>query len=754
MRKIILAALLCALPIHTLFAAAQPVAKNDIPAAGDAAAAKDVAPVIDRKSLKQISNQNALYLKSAADSASITLGGNSDGIITRAVLQLQYTFSPALIPGESHLKVIVNDETAGVIPVTRENTGRNVTQDVQIDPRLFADINRIRFEFVGHYTHEREDPSHNSLWMEISGASQLELTVQKLATVNNLALLPKPFFDPKDFDSKLSLQFVFSSIPSKSTLNAAGIISSWFGKLAAWRGARFSARLDSIQEGNAIVFVTATDRPGFLGQYPKIEGPALEMITSPIDGHSKLLLVLGRDGNELKIAAQALVLGSAALSGSKAQIGEVKFESARQPYDAPNWVRLDRPVKFGELVSYPQELQVAGRRPEDIRVRLRVPVDLFTWRSKGVPVDLKYRYTPDTCANDLRLRVSINDELVQSLSLPPAGEAAKDGALPSDMTDKLSGASQKLLLPAFKLAARNELQFNFTAGYPNGNNCRGSVSENVRSMIDADSQLDFTGFPHYAEMPNLNFFATSGFPFTKYADLSQTVVVMPERPTTHDIETMLFLLGRMGESTGYPATQFKVAAPNDETLLKNADLLVIGASLGQGLLAGWAEELPVSIKDNVIRVSQPKRSNTLYSWLNFEAKSDSTVLAEQKISSNGTLAAMLGFESPLSSKRSVVAIVATEPQQLPQVIYALEDNRLTRDIQGSAVLVHPDKIESFLVGPTYFVGDLPLLTSVRLLLANHPILLAIMAILALLMSAFALSRALKLLADRRLGEGN
>lgn len=753
MKNLILAVLLCVLPIKTLFAA-QSAANNATAVASDAPAVKDVATVVVQKSLKQISNQNVLYLKSTAGSTSVTFGGNSDGIITHAILHLQYTFSPALIPGESHLKIIVNDETVSVLPVTKENTGRNITQDVQIDPRLFADINRIRFEFVGHYTHDHEDPSHNSLWVEVSGASQLELTVQKLETKNNLALLPEPFFDPRDFNSKLSLPFVFSSIPSKATLNAAGIISSWFGKLAAWRGARFPAQLDSLQGGNAIVFATANDRPSFLGQYPKIEGPALEVITNPIDGHSKLLLVLGRDGNDLKIAAQALVLGGAALSGSKALVNNAKFESARQPYDAPGWVRLDRPMKLGELISYPQELQVTGRHPEDIRVHLRVPVDLFTWRSRGVPVDLKYRYTPDICANDLRLRVSINDELVKSFSLSPSGEVEKDRVRPSGMDDSLFGASQNFLLPIFKIAARNELQFNFTTGYPKESICKDSVSENVRSMIDADSQLDFTGFSHYAEMPNLNFFATSGFPFTKYADLSQTVVVMPERPTTYDIETMLTLLGRMGESTGYPATQFKVAGPNDESLLKNADLLVIGAALKQGLLAGWAEDLPVDIKDTEIRISQPKRSSLLYNRFNFETKSDSAVLAEQKISGNGPLAAMLGFESPLSSKRSVVAVVATQSQQLPQVLYALEDSRLTRDIQGSAVLVHPNKVEGFLVGPTYFIGELPLLTSLRLLFANHPILLAIMAVVALLMFAFALSRALKLLADRQLREEN
>lgn len=754
MKNLVLAALLCMLSTETLSAAARPVSERVVPAA-DEASARGAAPVMVRKSLKQISNRNTLYFKSAADSLSVTFGGNSGGIVTRAVLHLQYTFSPALIPGESHLKITVNDETVGVIPATRENAGRSATQSIEIDPRLLADINHIGFEFSGHYTHDREDPTHNSLWMEISGSSQLELTVQKLATVNNLALLPYPFFDPKDFDSRLSLQFVFPSDPGKSMLNAAGIISSWFGKLAAWRGTRFPARLDSIQEGNAIVFATVVDRPGFLGQYPKIEGSALEMMTNPVDGHSKLLLVLGRDGKDLVTAAQALVLGNAALSGHRVSISELKFESARQPYDAPNWVRTDRPVKLGELVSYPQELQASGRHPEDIRVRFRIPPDLFTWRSDGVPVDLKYRYTPDSCANDLRLRVSINDELVRSFGLPPSGGAEKDPVRPSGTSEGLpSGLSQKFLLPAFKLAARNELQFGFTTGYPKENNCKESVGGDVQSMIDADSQLDFTGFPHYAEMPNLNFFATSGFPFTRYADLSQTAVVMPERPTTHDIETMLALLGRMGESTGYPATRFKVAGSNDEALLRNADLLVIGASLKQGLLAGWAEDLPVDIGEAGIRVSQPERSSFSYSGVDAGTKSGSAVLAEQKISGNGPLAAMLGFESPLSSERSVVAIVATQPQQLPQVIYALEDNRLTRDIRGSAVLVHPGKIESFLVGPTYFVGDLPLLTFIRLLFANHPVLLAITAVLALLIFALALSRALEPLASGRFGEEN
>lgn len=744
MKKMISALLFCLLSAAVPYAAAQ---QTDAPSP---AAENQAAPLaVKRYTLKQISNREALNLRGIEGSDTITLGGQSDELVTRAVLHLRYTYSPALIPGESHLKILVNDEVVHVLPVTKENVGRNMVQDIEIDPRLFTNLTRIKFQFIGHYTHDCEDPFHSSLWMEIGGSSQFELTVRPLTLKNDLALLPEPFFNARDFSSKLVLPFVFPSAPGKDTLNAAGIVSSWFGKLAAWRGARFPARLGELPEGHAIVFATNEDRPAFLSDHPQITGPALEMMTNPADKHSKLLLVLGRNGAEQRIAAQALVLGNAVLAGSHAAIRDVKQEPPRKPYDAPLWVRMDRPMKFGEMVASPQDLQAAGYAPQPIRLPLRLPPDLFTWRSRGVPIDLRYRYTPPLRLSESRLRMSVNGELVKSFTLLPSGEVEKDRIRLPLIDDMVFGQSQELMLPPFKLGTRNELQFQFTTAAQKEGFCRDYINENVRDMIDADSKIDFSGFPHYAEMPNLNYFATAGFPFTKYADLSQTVVVLPERPTVHDIETLLTLMGRMGESTGYPATQFRIAHAGEGDRLKDADLLVIGASLKQGLLTQWADKLPVTLQDGTLRNSQPKRSvSFLFDWLNFETQPDPDVMAQQQLSQNGSLAAMLGFESPLSAKRSVVAVVSTQPEGLTQSLDALE--RSTGDIHGSAVFIHPNKVEGFLVGQTYTIGELPFLLSIWYPFANHPVLLAIMAALAVLVFAFALWRTLRVLAARRL----
>lgn len=712
---------------------------------------EEVPLVMKRITLKQLSNREAISLRGIESSDTVTLGGQSDELVTRAVLRLRYTYSPALIPGESHLKILVNDEVVHVLPVTRDNVGRNMVQELDISPRLFTNLTNIKFQFIGHYTHDCEDPFHSSLWMEIGGSSQLELTVRPLKLKNDLALLPEPFFNERDFNNKLVVPFVFSSAPDKATLNAAGIVSSWLGKLAAWRGARFPAKLDELPPGHAVVFVTEKNRPAFLKDYPEITGPALEMMTNPADKRSKLLLILGRNGEDQKIAAQALVLGNAALAGSRTVIRNVKQEPPRKPYDAPRWVRMDRPMKFGELVASPQDLQVAGYVPQPIRIGLRVPPDLFTWRSRGVPIDLKYRYTPPLRLSESRLRMSVNDELVKSFILLPTGEVSKDRIRLPLIDELVFGEAQELLLPPFKLNTRNELQFQFTTAAQKEGLCRDYINENVRDMIDADSKIDFSGFPHYAEMPNLNYFATAGFPFTKYADLSQTVVVLPERPSAYDIETMLTLLGRMGESTGYPATQFGIAHASEAGRLKDADLLVIGVSLKQGLLPQWADKLPVTLRDGALRNSQPKRSSTfLFDWLNFETHPDPDVLTQQQIDQNGALAALLGFESPLSAKRSVVAVVSTRPQDLTQSLDALE--RSGGNIHGSAVFIHPNKVEGFLVGDTYFIGELPFWTSIWYPFANHPVLLAIMAALAVLVFAFALWRTLRLLAAKRMRE--
>ncbi|OFA08531.1 cellulose biosynthesis cyclic di-GMP-binding regulatory protein BcsB [Duganella phyllosphaerae] len=715
------------------------------------AAADGAGPAVTRTyPLSGMGGGTVLRLRTTNGIEVVRFGARADELVTRAVLRLRYSYSPALIPGQSHIKVLLNDEVLTVLPVTPENAGKTLTSDIEIDPRVLTDYNALALQFIGHYTDKCEDALHSSLWAEVSGASTLQLTVRPLAVATDLARLPEPFFDLRD-SRRLTLPFVFAARPTHATLRAAAVSLPNHEALTAWRGSRFPVTLNQLPHGHAVVFATNTERPAALATLAPFAGPSISVIRNPADPFGLLLLVGGRDAADLKAAADALARGSAAMSGSQIAVAASRTERPRAAYDAPNWVRMDRPVKFGELVEDKQQLQVFGHAPAPVRINLRIPPDLFTWHSRGVPVSLKFRYTPPIRASESRMSMSINDELLASLNLRSSGQGGDSAHLVLPLLENgLLGEGKEVLVPAFKLGSRNQMQYSFSFSYQKEGPCETQI-DNVRAMIDADSTIDFSGYPHYAEMPNLGYFASAGFPFSKFADLAQTTVVLPDAPAAQDIEVMLGLLGRVGESTGYPATLVEVTTAGNDTLLKDRDLLVIGAAGQQKLLQRWSAKLPAALDGRTRKISQPvSTASSLFDWLGFGTNPDPQVASSESLSGSGPMALMTGFESPITAGRSVVAVTAGTPQDMLQVLDALADEVTVRSLQGSAAFVSGKRVESMLVGDTYKLGELPWWTLIWFHMSGHPVLLGLMGVLAVLVIAFALWRSLRAIAARRL----
>lgn len=706
-----------------------------------------------RYTLSALDKQPSVRLLPTEEAVPIMFGKRIDETVVAATLKVRYTYSPALIPQQSQIRVRLNGVVVGVLPVTRQAAGREVTQELRLDPAAIVPFNKLKFEFLGHYTDECEDPLHSSLWADVLQGTEVQLQTRPVALPDDLSLLPQPFFDPQDM-RRLEMPFVFAARPSLSTLQAAGITSSWFGLLASWRRARFPVFLDALPKGHAIVFASNTERPAFLKDAPPFTGPSLSIVTNPADGYSKLLLVRGRDGNDLRAAAATLVLGSAALSGKTVGINGWSARARRKAYDAPNWVPLDRPTRLGELIQSPQQLQVYGHVPEPVRIDLRIPPDLFTWRSRGVPVNIKFRYTPPIRTSDSHLAMSVNGEQVQIINLRASGLGGDSTHVNLPLLDSaLLGDGREMLVPAFKLGARNQLQYDFTFSYLTAGTCRDTQVENIQAMIDPDSTINFSGYPHYAEMPHLGYFATSGFPFTKYADLAETTIVMPPVPDAKDIEVMLAVLGRMGESTGYPATRVLLASPADIAALKDRDLLVIGTFSHQDLLTRWRAHLPAIIAGPDRGIRKPAGALApLFSVLRIDDRQSTDKTPQKHVRGDGALAALLGFESPLSPDRSVVAMTAVESADYGLLLDALENDSATKLMHGGVVLAYGGKTESVVAGNTYTLGSLPVWTTIWFPLSEHPILLAVMSVIAVLIFAFALWRTLRAVAQRRLHE--
>lgn len=725
----------------------------------------DTLPDKDQKytlTFKQLNDMNSISLRGSNTNANLHVGISRDKLITYAKLKFIYSYSPSLIENLSHVKIYLNDEFLSLLPVNHADSGHSVNHEVDIDPSLITDHNQLHMQLIGHYQTDQkcEDPLHSSIWVDISGKSSVEFGIQPLAIVDELGLFPEPFFDTRS-TAKLILPFVFAENPSVEAIEAAGIISSWFGTKVGWRGARFPVSINSSPKKHAIVFATNERRPDFLKDYPQVDGPQIAIMSLPdttsdnIDGvnpYIKILLVLGRNAADLKSAAQALTLGQAVLAGSSVAVDNVEIGPMRTPYDSPNWVRLDRPTKFIELVTSLTDLEVSGHTPRTIQLGLRIPADLFIWRSQGVPVDVKYRYTPLVEEGESRLNVSVNHQFVKAFNLRTSGENGIQKQLDLPMlTDTFLGSGSEYYLPAFKLGSDNQMQFDFSFSRQMSDPCVSAPADNIRAAIDGDSTLDFSDFPHYVALPNLAFFVNSGYPFTVHADLAETAVLMSHNPDKFELETYLTLLGRMGISTGYPATRVKVLPEDDYDSLGDKNILIIGRQAHQKAIDHWKLKLPVGMTDSGSTMSLPARNpNFLVDWFGFGIDPDATPASGVTITGQGSHATLIGFESPNKKGRSVVSVLGAENRDLIKVLNALDDSGKIAHIHGSVAQIRASSIESYLVGETYTIGHLPLNIKIWYFLSKHPLVLTMLTVLSVFVAAILIWRALRLIMSRRI----
>ncbi|MBR8061985.1 cellulose biosynthesis cyclic di-GMP-binding regulatory protein BcsB [Burkholderia ambifaria] len=689
-----------------------------------------------------------MRLRGADDARTINAGVRLDRVVTGARLRLTYAYSPSLVFPMSHLKVSMNGEVIATVPFDATRAGRTVTQDIPIDPRYFSDFNQIGLRLIAHYTLDHcEDPSNSALWADVSPTSELILDESPLRLPNDLALLPAPFFDRRD-NGLLRLPFVLPASPDSATLRSAGVLASWFGAQADYRQARFPVATTLPADDQAVVVGTAATLPAGLA-LPSINGPLLAVADNPAAPGRKLLVVTGRTAAEVDDAVAALVLGRAALSGPAATVAHVDLGAPRKPYDAPRWLPVNRPITFRELVSDPRELEVRGTTPDAIRLNLRVPADLHSWNGSGVPITLRYRYTAPTVQDDSTLAVEINEQLVKSYRLGPAHAEDARGRMQLPLLAVPEGrVTSDVDIPAFRVGSGNQLQFRFTLDSQKTGLCSSTATGPQRAAIDPDSTIDFSHFVHYAQLPNLAFFANSGFPFTRFADLSQTAVVIPDRPSPQELEAYLTMLGHMGQWTGFPALRVEVARPGDVAALAGRkDLLVIDGSPASPLLSHWRAALPLTIDQQGGTGATRVAFSVKERWRNGIGMADGGAHIEQ----TGSLAALAGFELPGSHGRSVVALTATDQTRLADLLDVFEKPGLVSQLQGDLALVRPGQVDSLRVGEPYVVGFVPWYARVWTQAARHPVVLGVVGVAAGLLLALGVFSVLQRIAARRRG---
>jgi cellulose synthase (UDP-forming) len=674
--------------------------------------------------LRQLGAGGPMTMRGTSEIQGVLFGVRADEVVVGAELTLSGAVSPALIPEFSNVTVTLNEQYVGTIPADREHPVFGPLP-MAVNPVFFEENNRLNFRFTGRYTNDCNDPLSGLLWATVSDTSTLALTLARLPAQRNLARLPLPFFDRHE-GQMLTLPFVLPQVPGNRTLQAAATVSSWFGQLASFRGATFPVSPGPPPQGNAVMFVVGQDQAAGLALRPLV-GPTLAVVANPSDPYGSILVVGGRDEGEVAAAATTLVVGGRVLGGEAATVRPPDV-AARLPYDAPAWIPTDRPVKFGELVDAAQ-LQGVGYVPGTFRVPFNTAPDLYTWRRRPFPVEVYYRAPPgpivDVAAS--HLDVGVNGQYLRSFSLAPPEPTwawlLRYVGIDADIRD--NGAD----IPPYAVFGKNELQLSFDARPLHRGDCV-AIPGDIHMSVDPDSTLDLSSAYRFTALPNLAFLVNSGFPFTRMADLSETAVVLPDRPGPLELSAFLGLMGTIGALTGYPALRVAVVRPDGLDEVADRDLIQIGtlAHLGRG--ADLLRDGPVHLEGERLAVTLSPPLATIRRWFGDRTIAERARLATGLVAAPAEDTAMLlGMASPLRSGRSLVSFLAVTPQGLTALVDSLRDSTLAPAIQGDFALLAGGRFTSYQVQRTYNVGSLPFWLWPEWLLRDRPI--AMILVLAL-----------------------
>lgn len=703
--------------------------------------------------IKEMGQPNGLLLSGGQLQSGIVFTLPNDLVITSAKLSMALKISPELASKNYSLQLMLNGQPLGALPLTQSSETSSVYQ-VEVPAAMVVATNNLSMSIIGdNNALQCETDQLNKFWVSVLPTSSIQLEGQQLNLGKNLGVFPRPFFDAMQVkETKVAIAFP-ANIRADVIAAAAGV-ASWFGYQANYRDIDFPVQFDSLPEGNGILF----GKPGeHIGDFvlPQSQGPGLQLIDNPLNPVAKLLLVIGNDEGELRQAVWRLISEPLPQNVSSLSVKPQAIPRSL-PYDAPRWINTEHPVLLKSLVPNLDALTANGIYHDGIHVAFRAAPDLFMWDGETIPIHIGYRFPIENWIDEQtsQLNVSINDTFLYNLPVNKKGLIESLWRLAGGDTRQ---ESYTLRLAPYLIYGDNQLEFYFAINPKAGTPCKLLNNNNIKSRIEPDSYIDLSHTHHFTLLPNLSYFVGASFPFTRLADFSQTLVLLPEKPSSMEVRTLLDLAARAGNSTGKPIMYVKVKlgatenAQNDPLFMDN-DILVVStlehADFAQTLLNGT----PFELKNGVLSVKELSTLERVTDYLTgvwFRQQ----VEADRYLSSTDSWRGFMSFRSTWNPQKVVVLATATGDDQLASIHNDLKSPKLNAGVRGDlAVITNENGVRSFSVGQQFPRGELPWYQMIIWYASQHIVILALLALLTSAIIGVSMYGVLKRHAARRLGK--
>lgn len=723
-----------------------PVTEETPPAAPPAVNPGTVSSI----TVAQMGQPNGIVLNGGQLQTGIDFTIPTNQVITNAQLTLNLKVSPAMAARNTTMQLMMNGQPLGSVPLGAADS--NVTSyQLDIPAALVVSSNNINLKINDADALLCQRDLTDSNQVTIMPGTRLDLEGQQLNIGSDLSHFPRPFFDAMQM-TPTTLSFAFPAKTQPEQVSAAALVASWLGIAADYRGISFEALNDRLPEKNGILVGKPGEAIGGV-TLPASNGPLLQVIDNPGNPVYKLLLIVGNNESQLRMAAWRLTRGQFAPQTASLPV-EPQTIPVSAPYDAPRWIRTDRPVRLSELLRKDQSLTSPGIWHDALNVAFRAAPDLFLWDGEAIPLKIGYRFPSESWIDEQRslLSMTLNGTFLHNLPVN------KQGAL-ERLWHKIGGDARQenydMPLEPYLIYGDNQLALYFKIVPKEDAPCSVLLNNNIKSRIDEDSWIDLSKTRHFTLLPNLSYFVGASFPFSRLADYSQTVLLLPERPSETEIATLLDLSARSGNATGTALNNNRVmfglpTAGANLLHLSQSDVLAVSTVEQSAFNRTLLVDSPFVSNDRSFGVREPTTWEKAQRLLAGDWNA-SGVDADRYFSSNEAWRGFVSFRSRWNTSRVVVLAIGSNDSQLARLHGDLASAKINASVRGdAAIITDENSVRSFRVGPQFPSGQMPWYMMVVWYANQHSALLAILGLLFAALVGFSLYPLLKRRAKVRL----
>ena len=716
----------------------------------------EIKPYASKITLTNLGSPNGIEIYPGQKSAGISFTLPIDKVITSARLDLYVSMTEAMQGNTNHIDVKVNGQALGSLPVAKTEI---TNYELDIPAEYLAQENSLTLEMTDEEFVCKIDYSGKQKIL-IDPESYLSVNGYNLELGSDLSLFPLPFFD-KFNSAQTLINFVLPKNTSTDILYGPLMLASYFGTIADYRTVKFNVSSDTLPQDNSIVFahpgqtVAGIDMPKKGGIYIK---------DNPYSRPYKNIFIVAKNKSDFIKAVYSLVKANLSTATDYLKIKDDKPE-LREAYDAPNWITSNKKVLLSSLLKNNQSLVTHGYTHGPLNLSFKAAPDLYQLYEDSGDLYVAYEFPLDKNIdeNESGLNLLLSGAFLDKLPVN------KKGLLENIW--RLSGGDARedkrhVQISPSMIYGDNNLELYFDLRLKPNTPCSVISDPNVKSVIDESSYIDLSKTRHFARLPNLSYFVGASFPFTRYSDFSHTVVLLPDNPTAVELNTLMNMVARAGNSTGSMVSYEQVVIGSDlftkePGFFEDKDLLVISNLSHKDYLSKLFDGSAFIFNGNELNIYDYGLISFrggffrgLRRFLSGDFRAEN-LDANRYVRTSMAWRGFLSFLSPFDSDKIAVVVTATDDEELDKLTDDLSNSKVNREVRGDITLISGlNKVMSFNVGDYIFSGNVSTSFKILTFAGEHVIWLCISSFIVLILLSYIISKYLQRRSRARLLENS